>query len=93
MSNDEEEVIMNKLRLGTPRNIAEFMIIPVERINISAQKMKKVGWLYGSKEIATLVIYTACKLWAFDIDGQELSVEKLSCEVSDLKGFFADYEK
>ena len=84
---------MNKMRLGTPMNIAEVMIIPVERINISAHKMKKGVWLYGSKEIAALVIYTACKLWAFDIDGQELSVEKLSCEVPDLKEFLADYEK
>jgi hypothetical protein len=78
---------MNKLRLGTPRNIAELMIIPVERINISAHKMKKGVWLYGSKEIAALVIYTPSNLYAFNIDGQELSVEELACEVPDLKEF------
>lgn len=84
---------MNKLRLGTPRKIAEVMIIPVERINISANKMQKGIWLYGSKEIAALVIHTPCNLWAFDTDGQELSVEKLTYEVPNLKEFLADYYK
>ena len=83
---------MNKMRLGTPRNIDKVIIIPIERINISVHKIQQGVWLHGSKEIAALVIHTPCKLWAFDIDGQELSVEKLSCEVPDLKEFLADYD-
>ena len=84
---------MNKLHLGIPRNIEEVVIIPIERINISAHKMKRGVWLYGSKEIAALIIQTPYNLWAFDMNGHELSVEKLKCEVPDLKEHLADYLK
>ena len=83
---------MNKLCLGTPRNIAELMIIPVERINISSHKRKKGIWLYGSKEIAALIIYTPYNLFAFDIEGQELSIEELIYEVPGLKEFLDNME-
>ncbi|MGA1842742.1 MAG: hypothetical protein ACMUIU_19160 [bacterium] len=83
---------MNKLCLGTPRNIAELVIIPVERINISSHKIKKGIWFHGSKEIAALVIYTPYNLSAFDIDGQELSVEELACDVPGLKEFLDNME-
>jgi hypothetical protein len=84
---------MNKLRLGTPRNIAAVMITPIERIKISAHKVQQGVWLYGSKEIAALVIHTPYSLWAFDLNGHELSVEKLTYDVPDLKELLADYTK
>jgi hypothetical protein len=90
MGNNYEESPMNKLRLGIPRNIADVMVIPVERIDISAHEMQQGVWLYGSKEIAALVIYTPYSLWAFDVNGQELSVEKLANDVPDLKELLAE---
>ena len=84
---------MNKLCLGTPRKISGLMIIPVERIDISAHKMKRGVYLYGSKEIAAIVIYTPFNLCAFDIDGQELPVEELACKVPELKEFLANCER
>jgi len=84
---------MNKLRLGTPRNIAELMIIPVERINISDHKMQQGVCLYGFKEIAAFVIHTPYNIWAFDMNGKELSVEKLTRDVPELKEILADYHK
>lgn len=84
---------MNKLRLGMPINIAEVMIIPVERVTISDHKMEQGVWLYGSKEIAALVIHTPYSIWAFDINGYELSVEKLTCDVPELKEIMEDYPK
>ena len=81
---------MNKLRLGKPRNIAEVMIIPVERIHISAHRMKRGVCLYGSKEVAALVIRTSCGLCAFDMNGHEMSVENLMDDMPDLKRLLAD---
>jgi len=63
----------------------EIRVIPIERINISAHKVQQGIWLYGSKEIAALVIHTPYSLWALDLNGHELSVEKLTCDVPDLK--------
>ena len=82
---------MNKLCLGTPRNIAELMIIPVERITISDHHMKQGVWLSGSKEIAALVIHIPNNSWAFDMNGHELSVEELFCDMPELKEVLADY--
>ena len=84
---------MNKLRLGTPRNIAELMIIPVERINISVHKMQQGVYLYGSKEIAAFILHTPYSILAFDINGKELSVEKLTCDMPELKEILADYQR
>jgi hypothetical protein len=82
---------MNKLRLGTPINIPEVMIIPVERIDFSDHKMQQGIWLYGSKEIAALVMHTPYSIWAFDMNGHELSVDKLTCDVPELKEILAVY--
>ena len=69
------------------------MIIPVERIHISDHRMRRGFWLYGSKEIAALVIHTPYRICAFDMNGHELSVEQLTCDVPELKEILADYPK
>jgi hypothetical protein len=90
---NKKESSLNKLHVGAPQHIAEFTIIPIERITLSAHTLHQSVWLYGSKEIAALVIHTPHSLLAFDINGQELSIDKLVCEAPDLKEFLAGHNQ
>ncbi len=74
---------MNELRIGAAVDVGAIKLIPVECIKMYS--LHDLGW-YARKELFALIVSSDEKLYAFDVDGKEISMDELLAKLPALEG-------
>jgi hypothetical protein len=76
---------MNELRAGRALEVAGVILIPVERISITAQQEGGHVWLQANKEVAAVVVCEAQAVRLLDVSGETLSLDEWLGQVAGLE--------
>jgi len=75
---------MEELKPGKPVTANNVTLIPIERISINSKEMNKGYWIAAQKEPYAIILRDSKWSRAFDMEGNEVSMEYLAQVVTDL---------
>jgi uncharacterized spore protein YtfJ len=75
---------MEKLKAGKPVTVDNVTLLPIERLTIHSKKMDFCHWIAAQKEPYAIILRDSKGIRAFDMEGNDVSIECLMKAVSDL---------